>query len=422
MNKDVFDGFTVNVFLDEDGDYLAHFVEMPNVSAFSDTPEEALKELAVAWQGVKESYLERHKPIPQANSQQENDKAFNVPIARQFFRMLANQMVESKESFYANMMQMFQEAALPQETIPNWHEAILQFSNHKAVKYDSIHDPSNENTETIGNQRKEIWAELLRGLLPGTYQVVTNARIINQDRETSPNVDILVLKDCSSKQLPKERLYSTSDVAAAFECKASLRASHIADALQTCAKIKDLYPLRVGTPYRELHAPIVYGLLASSHTWKGNNSTPELNIARNLCKYDHLHVSHPRQALDLLCVADLGAWTSFKSAFVSRQDEPEKLALSSYVESILFRDDQFGHFKPIVSLISNLAQRLAWEDPTLRHLTECYWITNIRDNSQSNLRLWSSSIYSEIVRRRAEAGDISTRQTSFWDEWTPTFL
>ena len=39
MSKNVFDGFNVNVFLDKDSDYLAHFVEMPNVSAFSDTPE-----------------------------------------------------------------------------------------------------------------------------------------------------------------------------------------------------------------------------------------------------------------------------------------------------------------------------------------------------------------------------------------------
>ena len=81
MNKDVFNGFTVNVFLDEDGDYLAHLVEMPNVSAFSDTPEDALKELAMAWEGVKESYLKRHKPIPQANSRQENDKESNALIA-----------------------------------------------------------------------------------------------------------------------------------------------------------------------------------------------------------------------------------------------------------------------------------------------------------------------------------------------------
>ena len=65
MNKDVFDGFMVNVFLDEDGDYLAHFVEMPNVSAFSDTPEGALKELVVAWKGVKDSYRNHNEPIPQ---------------------------------------------------------------------------------------------------------------------------------------------------------------------------------------------------------------------------------------------------------------------------------------------------------------------------------------------------------------------
>ena len=66
MNKDIFDGLTVNVFLDEDGDYLAHFVEMPNISAFSDTPEGALTELAIAWEGVKESYRKHNDPIPKA--------------------------------------------------------------------------------------------------------------------------------------------------------------------------------------------------------------------------------------------------------------------------------------------------------------------------------------------------------------------
>ena len=71
MSKDVFDGFTVNLFLDEDGDYLAHFVEMPNVSAFSNTPEGALRELAVAWKGVKESYEKHSEPIPQGPSRQE---------------------------------------------------------------------------------------------------------------------------------------------------------------------------------------------------------------------------------------------------------------------------------------------------------------------------------------------------------------
>ena len=63
---DTFDGFTVNLFLDEDGDYLAHFVELPNVSAFGPTPSEALTELKVAWALMKECYQEDEEPIPQA--------------------------------------------------------------------------------------------------------------------------------------------------------------------------------------------------------------------------------------------------------------------------------------------------------------------------------------------------------------------
>ena len=38
---DPFDGYTINVFLDDDGEYLAHFVELPNVSAFGESPEDA---------------------------------------------------------------------------------------------------------------------------------------------------------------------------------------------------------------------------------------------------------------------------------------------------------------------------------------------------------------------------------------------
>lgn len=39
--------------------FLAHFIEMPNVSAFGVTPEKALAELQIAWEGVKESYRKR---------------------------------------------------------------------------------------------------------------------------------------------------------------------------------------------------------------------------------------------------------------------------------------------------------------------------------------------------------------------------
>jgi predicted RNase H-like HicB family nuclease len=48
--SDKFDGFSVTIIEEDDGDWLAHFVELPHVSAAGDTPEEALHELEAAWE------------------------------------------------------------------------------------------------------------------------------------------------------------------------------------------------------------------------------------------------------------------------------------------------------------------------------------------------------------------------------------
>lgn len=105
MSKDVFDGFTVNVFLDEDGDYLAHFVEMPNVSAFSETPEGALKALAIAWEGVKASYRKHNEPIPLAPSKKPSDGPFNVPVDEPLYRALTDEADKAGMSLYAFVAQ-----------------------------------------------------------------------------------------------------------------------------------------------------------------------------------------------------------------------------------------------------------------------------------------------------------------------------
>ena len=51
-----FDGFAINLEVDDDGAWLAHFVEAPEISAFGGTPEDALAELVAAWEAVKETY------------------------------------------------------------------------------------------------------------------------------------------------------------------------------------------------------------------------------------------------------------------------------------------------------------------------------------------------------------------------------
>ncbi len=88
-SRDPFDGYTVELSLDADGDWLAHFVEMPNVSAFGPTPQKALAELVNAWKLVKESYRDEGESIPVAPSRRRFSGQFNVRIDRRVHRALA---------------------------------------------------------------------------------------------------------------------------------------------------------------------------------------------------------------------------------------------------------------------------------------------------------------------------------------------
>ena len=101
MGKGMFDGFTVNLFLDADGDYLAHFVEMPNVSAFGPTPAKALVELKEAWELMKECYREDGVPVPKAPSRKASERAFNVPVDEELYHALTDEAAKAGMSLYA---------------------------------------------------------------------------------------------------------------------------------------------------------------------------------------------------------------------------------------------------------------------------------------------------------------------------------
>lgn len=99
------DGYTINLYRDQEGDWLAHFVEMPNVSAFSDTPEEALDELYEAWEGLKECYCADCEEIPIAPSRKEYSGSFNIRIDKRVHRALAIEAARAGVSLNALVSQ-----------------------------------------------------------------------------------------------------------------------------------------------------------------------------------------------------------------------------------------------------------------------------------------------------------------------------
>jgi predicted HicB family RNase H-like nuclease len=90
-----FDGFSVNIFLDDDGDWLAHLVELPEVSAFADTPEKAFEELYIAWGGVKEAYIALGRPVPVSPKVKDFSGQFSVRIDKRVHKALAIEAAES---------------------------------------------------------------------------------------------------------------------------------------------------------------------------------------------------------------------------------------------------------------------------------------------------------------------------------------
>lgn len=313
------------------------------------------------------------------------------------------------------------------------HYFMVQIQNEISVEYERIRrERTKQDHGTDGDEGEENWAELLREWLPSNYSVVTKGTIISHDGRESGQIDIIVLKSTYPKALKNKKRYLAAGVAAAFECKNTLRAHHIDKAVRTSADLKALYPIREGTPYQELHAPIIYGLLAHSHSWKGENSTPEKNIAEKLTEADRQHVEHPRLGLDLMCVADLCTLTSFKLTYFNPQIQAPG---ASEVLNLLYNggkgstmyvqlpnsDTSLCGATPVGALISHTIGKMAWEDPNMRDIARYFNLTNIAGSGESKtLRQWSSSIYSEKIHSRVEAGMLTNGEQ--WSEWSIGFL
>ena len=92
---------------------------------------------------------------------------------------------------------------MSQDKTHDLYDFMRQLSDEMAAEYDRIQKRATEDPGTAGDQGEENWAELLRGWLPRTYEVVTKGRIIGVNGQTSPQVDVLILKDVYPEKAKK---------------------------------------------------------------------------------------------------------------------------------------------------------------------------------------------------------------------------
>jgi uncharacterized protein DUF6602 len=198
-----------------------------------------------------------------------------------------------------------------------------------------------------------------------------------EDGSSSPQVDVLVLTPSYPRGLANEKYVFAGGVVAAFECKLTLRAGDIKRSFETACTIKRKAPARFGTPYDELNRPPIFGLLAHSQSLgKGERSW---RLYDAIEKYSAECSDHPRELLDLICVADTATITLGKHVLIGNDLSKEEIEELESIDSegavaalYVVQDEEKRHSDLdysgaiLAGLVYELTQRFAFEDSTIR--------------------------------------------------------
>jgi hypothetical protein len=297
------------------------------------------------------------------------------------------------------------------------------------AEYRRIYKRTSEDPGTAGDEGEENWAALLREWLPSRYQVVTKGRIVFPDRSASAQVDVVVLRASYPQRLLNKKLYLSSGVVAAFECKNTLTAAHVREAARTAAAIKTCIARTPGTLQCELRLPLVYGLLAHSHSWKAETSTPTENVDGALLE-GLTGIEHPSAFIDIICVADLAAWTLSHFIECPWFYEPKVRELRTEVgvpadgwvqsQYTRFTDGVFAADartpNPLAILITHLLQWAGWDDVDVRPIADYFRIAGLMGSGTGPSIPWPLTIFTDEVHARLKVQPPSTG--SFWDSWS----
>ncbi len=263
---------------------------------------------------------------------------------------------------------------LPHDVVEFMQQVLAELqSEYTRIRERTIEDPG-----TAGDEGEENWADLFRAWLPATYNIVTKGRIITSLGEASPQIDVLILHPDYPKKLRNKKHYFSSGVIAAFECKNTLRRQGIKQAIENSKLIANMLdreqnkkgywekPKLTDLVYPELHKPIIYGLLAHSHNWSIGSARETINAA--IFNLDTKITQHPREQLDIICVADTAVWSAGRCANTMDIEINRFLPICTSTFSCLhsggWREDSVYHksFTTIGALLSRLYQKLSHID------------------------------------------------------------
>ncbi len=261
------------------------------------------------------------------------------------------------------------------------------------------------------------------------------------DKSTSPQLDILVLRPSYPLSLRRQKHYFSGGVVAAFECKLTLRRADIERAFETAALIKKKCRQHSwwvdgrNTPYGELVQLPIVGLLSHSHSWR--SKWPSTPISNCIDDFYPQFADHPRELLDVVCVADAGTFAVLKDIDVGpgvpedvietlrELDLSEAISISYTIQDdYKIEDDNqkegAGFSKrgrTLAALIFSLIKWMAWDDISLRPWAEHLEALDFWGSIYKPTYLPSSDVLPAAMLKKIRRSGLTEDRWSYWSRW-----
>lgn len=248
--------------------------------------------------------------------------------------------------------------------------------------------------QEVGHGVESTWMKALAQWLPPQYGMA-KCKYLMLERDDGPaltkETDLIVFHPHYPTGLRDEHYVLAAGVAAAFSVKRTVGRKDIVEAYEAAIDLRRGMRIREGTEKAHLVPPVFFGLLGQSHEWKGDNSTPAENVQAITNELERELVTAPREGLDFICIADLGAWTRktmvLPQRFLDRGLRTDPIGVqfmgavgeASRVMSGLGRDYEQQNLSPLTNFIGALWDKLAINDPTLKPLADGLRLTKTMD-------------------------------------------
>ncbi|WP_157792829.1 DUF6602 domain-containing protein [Rhodococcus opacus] len=274
-----------------------------------------------------------------------------------------------------------------------YHKWLTEISRQMQSGFEDAHAEAAKTSgvQKAGHHGEEVWGRFLQDWLPPQYEIGYRKYILLENEaddgsDVSGETDIVIFHPSYPSALRKRHEVLLSGVAAAFSSKLTLNKAGLEEAVKEAAKVRRAAKLRSHDIHGKILTPFVYGILAHTHSWKAPTSKPVEPITSALVELDAKFSAEPREALDLLCVADLNCWSKQIMIVTPQQAAvlPASVAAPSGHIQYSFlnigndnsaNDPSVLELPPVAFLIGLLYEKLSYYDDSLSALADGFRVT-----------------------------------------------